>query len=106
MLWTIKIPLLFVFRLIYFYQCTNIPLKYFDRLFLFYIYADKVTYDGQFKDDKKTGFGVYKWPDGRIYIGWWFNGRQHGYGTYTGKEKIEKYGLWEHGKRITWFTES
>ena len=28
--------------------------------FGFYIYDDKVTYDGQLANDKKEGYGVYK----------------------------------------------
>ena len=31
----------------------------------FLLYEDGVTYEGKFQDDKKTGYGVYKWPDGR-----------------------------------------
>ena len=41
----------------------------------FYIYDDKVTYDGQFVNDKKEGYGVYKWTDGRAYCGWWKSGK-------------------------------
>ena len=36
-----------------------------------YIYDDNVTYIGQFENDKKQGFGDYKWTDGRKYRGWW-----------------------------------
>ena len=37
----------------------------------FLLYEDGVTYEGKFQDDKKSGYGVYKWPDGRQYRGWW-----------------------------------
>jgi hypothetical protein len=33
-------------------------------------------------DDKKEGFGNYTMADGRIYEGWWLDGKQHGIGTF------------------------
>jgi hypothetical protein len=24
---------------------------------------------GEYKDDKKHGYGIYKWSDGRLYLG-------------------------------------
>jgi len=69
-----------------------------------YKYTDGVTYEGQYKEDKKCGYGLYFWTDGRKYEGWWYNGKQHGLGIYKDKNKGKvKYGLWEHGKRVTWF---
>ena len=41
----------------------------------FYVYPDKVKYDGQFVDDVKQGYGVYTWTDGRKYEGWWYKGK-------------------------------
>jgi hypothetical protein len=71
-----------------------------------YFWADGRRYEGQYHNDKKCGYGLYYWTDGRLYEGWWYKGKQHGLGTYLDpkKEKI-KYGLWENGKRITWFDE-
>ena len=47
---------------------------------------------------------MYLWTDGRKYEGWWYNGNKHGLGIYKDPSKSKvKYGLWEHGKRITWF---
>jgi hypothetical protein len=72
-----------------------------------YIYTDGVTYEGQYKEDKKTGYGLYYWTDGRKYEGWWYNGKQHGLGIYKDPSKGKvKYGLWEHGKRVTWFNQT
>lgn len=71
-----------------------------------YVYADGVTYEGQFVDDKKTGYGFYYWTDGRKYEGWWYKSKQHGLGIFKEpKKKKVKYGLWEHGKRMNWFDE-
>lgn len=30
--------------------------------------------------DKKHGFGRYRWADGKIYEGYWKNGKQEGKG--------------------------
>ena len=34
-------------------------------------------------DNKRTGYFVYTWPDGRQYAGDWLDGKFHGQGTYT-----------------------
>ena len=34
-----------------------------------YTFSNGKTYEGEFKNDLKEGFGVFKWPDGRIYSG-------------------------------------
>ena len=36
------------------------------------------TYDGDFKDNKKYGFGIEKWPDGAIYEGNFVDGVKEG----------------------------
>lgn len=72
----------------------------------FYTWKDGRKYEGQYKEDKKHGYGIYKWADGRKYEGYWSYGKQHGLGRYVvPKEAVEKYGLWEDGKRIEWFDE-
>lgn len=40
-----------------------------------YIWSDGRSYEGQYKDDKKSGFGIYYWTDGRKYEGWWYKGK-------------------------------
>jgi hypothetical protein len=68
------------------------------------IYINDITYEGEYKEDKRTGYGIYYWTDGRIYRGYWYNGSMHGLGIYTSSNKNkEKYGLWEMGKRVCWF---
>ena len=62
-----------------------------------------MTYYGQFAADKKHGYGIYTWPNGRKYGGWWWKGELHGYGIYTNQRSEAKYGLWEQGKRLKWF---
>ncbi len=50
----------------------------------------------------KDGYGVFIWPDGRKYEGYWREGKQHGEGNYyTAKGKMRR-GQWENGKRVAW----
>jgi len=38
------------------------------------------VFEGQFRHDDATGFGVFSWPDGRRYQGCWSDSRMHGQG--------------------------
>ena len=61
---------------------------------------------GQFLNDKKNGYGIYYWQDGRVYEGFWYNGKQHGPGQYSVPSAGRKqFGIWENGKRIEWINE-
>jgi hypothetical protein len=73
----------------------NTMVKYFYKYFLNL---------GSYKNDKKHGFGKYKWPDGRQYIGFWENGKQHGYAKYILNNGFAQYGKWASGKRVNWLT--
>jgi hypothetical protein len=44
------------------------------------VWPDGRTYDGEYVDDKKDGYGVYTWPNNKQYRGYWKNGKQHGVG--------------------------
>lgn len=48
--------------------------------------------------DKKHGYGVYTWADGRRYEGNWSNGKQHGEGKYILPNGTIKIGIWQEGK--------
>ena len=41
------------------------------------------VYDGEFKDGKRHGHGVYTWSYGGVYDGEWKDGKQHGQGVKT-----------------------
>ena len=56
--------------------------------------------------DKKHGYGVYEWADGRKYEGNWAFGKQHGQGKYVLSDGKVRIGLWNNGKRIEWLNES
>lgn len=71
-----------------------------------YKWNDGRSYSGEYSDDKKHGYGIYRWQDGRQYSGYWVLGKQHGLGIYlVSTENREKFGLWEEGKRIEWFSQ-
>ena len=44
------------------------------------------SYEGEFKDDKLTGYGCYKWNNNHIYNGQFLNGNMNGIGYYTWPE--------------------
>ncbi len=58
---------------------------------------------GTYKNDKKNGFGKYRWSDGREYIGSWENGKQSGYGKYSIGDQSQ-IGKWVKGKRVCWLS--
>jgi len=39
-----------------------------------------LTQIGQFHDNDIEGYGVYTWPDKRIYVGYWIKNKMHGTG--------------------------
>lgn len=48
------------------------------------------TYMGEWKNDKRAGFGVSERSDGLKYEGEWFNNKKYGYGVTTFKVKTIK----------------
>jgi hypothetical protein len=79
-----------------------------------FVWPDGRKYHGQYKDDKKEGYGVFEWyltcnfrNDGRKYKGMWKNGKQHGEGEFWHpKENSWKRGIWNDGKRVRWTNEN
>ena len=45
------------------------------------IHADGDVYDGDWKDDKADGFGIYTHNNGNRYVGDWKEDKQHGKGV-------------------------
>jgi len=39
-------------------------------------YADGDRYEGEWKDEKKHGYGKYTYADGRTKEGMWFEGKE------------------------------
>uniref|UniRef100_A0A7S1UWF6 Uncharacterized protein n=1 Tax=Grammatophora oceanica TaxID=210454 RepID=A0A7S1UWF6_9STRA len=48
-------------------------------------------------EEKRTGFYVYDWPDGRQYSGEWLDGKFHGKGTYTWPNGGKYVGSYKNG---------
>jgi len=58
-------------------------------------------YDGEWKNDAKHGFGVFRYPNGDKYEGEWCRDAKHGRGTmrWVGDGRNEMYkGEWRDGK--------
>ena len=70
-----------------------------------YTWPDGRKYDGFYHRDKKHGFGIYSWADGRRFEGHWVHGKQHGRGKYILVDGTFKVGIWEEGRRIRWLDE-
>lgn len=58
-------------------------------------------YEGEWKDGKKHGYGLYKYYDGTIYEGEWKDGQHHGQGkiNYGGAGDWGYIGGWKDGKK-------
>lgn len=50
-------------------------------------YKGNGTYTGEWKDNKKSGFGVATFANGRKYEGQWLRGKMHGTGTMWVRKK-------------------
>lgn len=48
---------------------------------------------------------MFYWPDGRKYDGEWKNGKQNGIGIYRSANNKERKGEWIDGKRSRWVDE-
>ena len=46
------------------------------------------TYMGEWKNDKRAGFGISERSDGLKYEGEWFNNKKYGYGVTTLKVNL------------------
>lgn len=61
-------------------------------------YSDNGQYFGQFILGIREQFGIYIFPSGRKYIGFWKKGDQEGYGFYLDKEgQVEEKGYYKNG---------
>ena len=54
-------------------------------------------YKGQFKDNLRHGYGIFKWSNGDSYIGEYQYNERQGEGTYFGIDGTVNEGFWEKG---------
>ncbi|KAI8115097.1 Junctophilin-1 [Lucilia cuprina] len=59
------------------------------------------TYMGEWKKDKRCGFGVAERSDGLKYEGEWYNNKKHGYGVTTFKDGSFEEGKYKNNILIT-----
>lgn len=59
------------------------------------------TYMGEWKNDKRCGFGISERSDGLKYEGEWFNNRKYGYGMTTFKDGQREEGKYKNNILIT-----
>ncbi|WP_166333201.1 MORN repeat-containing protein [Sphingobacterium chungjuense] len=64
-----------------------------------YNWKDGVRYEGEFRQDKREGKGSYYWPSGERYVGLWKNNQRHGHGVLYDKDgNVSFDGNWESDK--------
>jgi len=59
------------------------------------------TYMGEWKNDKRCGFGISERSDGLKYEGEWYNNRKYGYGVTTFKDGTREEGKYKNNILIT-----
>lgn len=64
----------------------------------FYSICYEEVYEGEWKNDCKNGFGVYKYINGAIYEGEWKNDYQDGFGIYLYADGSYYEGIWKEHK--------
>jgi len=57
------------------------------------------SYDGEWNEGEKEGFGIYRWGTGDSYEGQWKKSVQHGPGVFKWKNGAQYVGLFDSGKR-------
>lgn len=62
------------------------------------VFDDGAAYNGEWRNGKMHGRGVFLWPTGDRYEGEWKDGEQDGQGTFAAADGSVYYGGWSHGK--------
>ncbi|HED24579.1 MAG TPA: hypothetical protein ENN91_05580 [Firmicutes bacterium] len=64
-----------------------------------FVYPDGTTYEGEWKGNKRHGFGVWIRPDGTRYVGEWTDNKPNGEGILFNADGSKYTGAWKEGKR-------
>lgn len=59
------------------------------------------TYMGEWKNDKRSGFGISERTDGLRYEGEWFNNKKYGYGVTIHRDGNREEGKYKNNVLIT-----
>lgn len=78
------------------------PVKRFDATATFIAkYTSYLGYNGDLKDGKKNGNGIYISKNGSIYKGQWYNDMKNGVGSFkSGRNADEIIGIWKNDTLI------
>ena len=57
----------------------------------------RYEYEGNYKDDKKDGYGVFRWPSGSWFEGHFKNDYRHGFGIMHWIDGTSYEGQWVNG---------
>jgi hypothetical protein len=55
------------------------------------------SYEGQYANDKKHGYGIFEWESGNVYNGKYVDDERHGYGVMRWTDGSTYLGTWESG---------
>jgi hypothetical protein len=64
------------------------------------IFDEGGSYEGEFKDNKFHGFGIYKWYDNEEYEGEWKDNERNGKGIYRSKDGSVEYTNFANGSPV------
>ena len=64
-------------------QLKNATIKIFPQFVFIMVITCRWVYEGEWKDDKKTGYGVLRSHRGATFEGTWLESTQDGYGVET-----------------------
>ena len=62
-----------------------------------FTFANGDKYEGDFRDDKRHGVGAYNWANGSIYVGEYRDDERSGQGVHLQIRKEGTRGIWENG---------
>ena len=82
--------------------CKGNPDNYRHNCIGTYSYSDESKYLGEWKNNKRSGSGVYYWTKGKykgdLYVGEFKNDTRHGYGIYTFNSGAKDIGEFRNGR--------
>ena len=62
------------------------------------VFADGTTYEGEWQNGKRHGYGICVMSEGTVYEGEWQGGKYHGYGKEVAPDGTVREGEWQEGE--------
>ena len=63
-------------------------------------WSDGRSYTGNFQNDLRHGYGIYKSQNGSVVECPWFENKQHGFGVHVDRHSKRKYAAWNMGRLV------